>query len=142
MILVNKKSTLQPGMTIWEVLAVLVIMAIFASFAIPAFRDNRERARVQKAKNDLQVLETAIIAFNMDTNKDPESLEDLVRPPMDDRLKERWKPSGYLKRKELPVDPWENEYVYKRTPGQVNPYELFSYGANGEDAPESEWIFV
>ena len=42
--------------------------------------------------------------------------------------------------KGLPEDPWGNEFQYKVTPGGEHPYELYSFGANGPDAPSEEYI--
>jgi len=37
----------------------------------------------------------------------------------------------YLRKKKLPLDPWNNDYVYK-SPGLEYDFDLFSYGADGE----------
>ena len=49
--------------------------------------------------------------------------------------KENWQPSL---QGSLPKDPWGNEYIYK-CPGDENrPFEIISYGADGEPGGEDE----
>jgi general secretion pathway protein G len=38
----------------------------------------------------------------------------------------------YLKGNTLPNDPWNHPYMY-RAPGQHGPYEIISYGADGQE---------
>jgi len=39
--------------------------------------------------------------------------------------------------KEIPLDPWQNEYVY-RSPGEHGDYDIISYGADGRPGGEGE----
>ena len=70
----------------------------------------------------------ALDTFRLDVGRYPTSQEGL------EALRQR--PSGvarwdgpYLK-KDVPRDPWGNLYIY-RSPGDIDPYELESYGADG-----------
>ena len=38
----------------------------------------------------------------------------------------------YLKGDAIPKDPWGHQYVY-RSPGQRGPYDILSYGADGQE---------
>lgn len=49
-------------------------------------------------------------------------------------LRDRDWDGPYLK-KDVPKDPWGNPYIY-RSPGKKEPYELFSYGADGAEGGE------
>jgi len=46
----------------------------------------------------------------------------------------------YLQTDRIPLDPWQNEYIYE-CPGRHNPtsYDLSSMGAPNEDTPIANW---
>lgn len=78
-------------------------------------------ARPAKVKSDFASLKTAIRTFRLTHSRWPNSLEELVlqfgnkEPELE----------------EMPLDPWDNPYVYHRTPGRRPPFVLVSYGADG-----------
>jgi len=43
---------------------------------------------------------------------------------------------GYLKKKELPKDPWGRDYIYRSPGDHGNDYEIMSLGADGRDGGE------
>jgi len=45
--------------------------------------------------------------------------------------------SPYLKKKDIPKDPWGNDYHY-RAPGQNGDYDLYSLGRDDADGGEGE----
>jgi general secretion pathway protein G len=49
---------------------------------------------------------------------------------------DRWN-GPYLKKKDIPVDPWGNEYNY-RSPGENGDYDLYSLGRDNTDGGEGE----
>jgi general secretion pathway protein G len=78
------------GFTLVELMVVMLIIAILAGIAIPAYVASIRAAREAVLKEDLHVLRDAIDSFTNDKDKAPQSLDDLVS-------------AGYLKA--LPVDP-------------------------------------
>jgi general secretion pathway protein G len=55
----------------------------------------------------------------------------LIREPTRPPLAPRFPPGGYLQSTTIPVDGWDNPYIYL-TPGREDqPFELLSYGADG-----------
>jgi general secretion pathway protein G len=81
---------LAAGFTLLELLIVMMIIAILASIAVPAFVANIKHAREAVLKEDLHTMRGAIDSYTYDKQKAPQSLDDLVQ-------------SGYLK--VLPIDP-------------------------------------
>ena len=68
----------------------------------------------------------AIDNFHRDVKRFPSSLSELLQKPGKGK---NWK-GPYLK--VIPTDPWKRVYIYK-TPGRWGvPYELISYGKDGE----------
>lgn len=118
----------QAGFTLIELLVVMVILGLLAALVVPNYVRQGEKARIKAARVQIENLGAALDTFRLDIGRYPSSQEGL------DALRER--PSGldrwdgpYLK-KEIPKDPWGNTYMY-RSPGEREPYELLSYGADG-----------
>lgn len=127
----NKKTLKnQSGFTLIELMVVIVILAILATFILPNVLDRPGQARITKAKNDVKALETAIELYRLDNFSYPDSLEDLATKPGN---ADNWR--GYLK--SLPKDPWNRDYIYSN-PGEHGAYDLFSLGADGVDGGEGE----
>ena len=127
------------GFTLIEVLVVIVVIAILATFVAPDLFRNVGDARVAAARTQIETLGTALDAYRLDNGSYPSTAQGLgalwerptIAPPAN------WK-SPYL-RKAVPEDPWGHAYVYL-SPGRVNPqsYDLLSYGADGRVGGEGE----
>jgi len=53
-------------------------------------------------------------------------------------MPENYPEEGYLGSRNLPRDPWKNDYVYLVPGSDGEPYEILSYGADGEPGGEGE----
>jgi len=98
---------------------------------VPQFLGRVDDARIAKAKQDIQALETGLTMFKLDNFSYPtseEGLKALVEKPNDPNIK-NWRAGGYLKR--LPKDPWGNDYQYQ-SPGTHGDVDVFSFGADGQ----------
>ena len=130
------------GVTLIELLLVLVILAVLAAVVTPKFTKRSEQARITAAKTQISQFEVALDAFEIDVGRyptTPEGLRALVEKPASDA--DGWL-QAYLKR-DVPKDPWGSEYVY-RYPGQYNEdgYDLYSFGPDrkqGGDDDIANW---
>jgi general secretion pathway protein G len=136
----KKEKHLQQGFTLIELVVVILILGILAATVGPAAFRYLTSGRENSAKTSLNALSSAIDAFHGELGSYPKKLEDLVEKPSGP-LGQKWT-SPYLQKGKLPQDPWGQDFQYKLTPGAAHPYELYSYGASGEDAPPEEWIDV
>jgi general secretion pathway protein G len=131
--------TAEHGFTLIELLLVLVILAILAAVVVPRFTGRSEQARTTAAETDIAGMETALDAFEIDIGRFPttdEGLAALVEPPAGVDA-QAWQ-GPYLKR-DLPRDPWGNDYVYEQ-PGRFNTrgFDLSSAGADGRAGTEDD----
>jgi general secretion pathway protein G len=79
------------GFTLIELMVVMLIIAILATIAIPAYISSIRAAREAVLKEDLHVMRDAIDSYTNDKEKAPQELDDLVN-------------AGYLK--DIPQDPF------------------------------------
>ena len=117
------------GFTLTDLLVAMVIAALLAALAVPAYDNFVERAKVARAVGDIGSISLAIDAFELKNNgATPLTLDEL---PI-----------------EVPDDPWGNPYQYFnivaagpgkggfRKDGKLNPlntdYDLYSIGRDGD----------
>jgi general secretion pathway protein G len=125
----------EEGFTLFEILVVITILGLLAALVGPRLFGKVSGAKQKAAKAQIELFGTALDTFRLDVGR---------YPTTDEGLKAlREKPSGadawqgpYLP-KEIPVDPWGKNYVY-RCPGDHGEYDLISYGLDGVEGGEGE----
>lgn len=126
----SRNTARRGGFTLIELLLVLVILGVLAAIVVPKFAGRTEQARQAAAQTQISSFGTVLDAFEVDNGYYPKGksgLNDLVSAPRDAK---NWR-GPYLK--EVPKDPWGNEYVYE-CPGKNNPtsYDVSSMGPDGK----------
>ena len=119
------------GCTLIEILVVITIIAMIMSLVGPRVLNYLGESKVKAAKIQIQSLGSALDLFNLDTGRYPntgEGLNALVQSP---GTIPSWN-GPYLKGGVVPNDPWGKAYVY-RSPGEHGPYDIMSYGADGQE---------
>ncbi len=126
----------QQGFTLIEIIVVVVIIGILATFIAPKFLGRTDEARVVKAKQDIQALESALDLYKLDNYTYPtteQGLDALINQPTSDPVPNNWKSGGYIKK--LQKDPWQRDYLYLY-PGEQGEYDIYSLGADGIEGGE------
>ena len=123
------------GITLIELLVVMVIIAMFATIVGQRLFRNVEKARQTTAKAQINELESVLDAFKLDVGRYPTTEEGLQSLRSRPGGTDRWD-GPYLK-KDVPPDPWQHPYIY-RFPGQHGEYDLYSYGADGQEGGDGE----
>lgn len=126
----------QRGFTLIELLVVLAILGMMAGIVGPRVIQYLGESKSKTAKLQIEDLGAALDLFVLDVGRYPsseEGLHALVEPPSGTS---RWH-GPYLKKKQLPRDPWGNPYHY-RVPGEHGAYDLFSLGADNLEGGEDE----
>jgi general secretion pathway protein G len=126
----------QTGFTLVELLVVLAIIGLLAGLVGPKVLNQLGGAKTDTAGVQIRDFEQALEIYMLDTGKFPtteQGLEALVRDP---GSVPGWN-GPYLRRNELPQDPWKNDYQYK-FPGEHGDFDVISYGADGRPGGEGD----
>lgn len=124
------------GFNLFEVMVVVVILGLLATFIVPRIAGRPDEARVAKARADIRTLETAIDLYRLDNGSYPstdQGLNALIEKPSGTPEPRNWREGGYVKR--LAKDPWGHPYQYLN-PGEHGEIDIFSYGADGQPGGE------
>ena len=124
------------GFPLIEVMVVVVILGILAAVIIPNVVGKDEQARRTLSQTSLSNVANALEMYRLDNHKYPttqEGLEALVNKPASAKV---FPQGGYLKN--VPNDPWDNPMQYI-SPGEAGkPYELYSFGSDGQEGGEGD----
>lgn len=119
--------------TLIEIMIVVVIIGLLAGLVAVNLVPQAEKAKRTAARTQMKNLEQALELYKLDTGRYPttdQGLEVLVNPPDG--------AEPYLKGGQLPKDPWNKPFVYLSPgPGQ-KPYDILSYGADGQPGGSNE----
>ncbi len=135
------------GFTLIELMIVIIILGVLAMYIAPKFMERPGEAKQVKARLDITSFETALKLYKLDTGKYPsteQGLQALVEKPQSGDIPKKWREGGYLEKKKVPRDPWDNDYVYL-SPGLKGDFDIISYGADaapggeGEDKDINNW---
>ena len=139
--MLDSSSRTSVGFTLIEILIVITILGILASLIAVRLMDRPGEARALKAQMDIKTLENALKLFKLDSAFYPstdQGLRALVEQPATGRIPEKWRDGGYLEKGVLPQDPWGYDYLYLSPGVQNRDFDLWSYGADGEEGGEGE----
>ena len=135
----HRKSALRhadAGVTLIEMMVVLVIIALVAAIIVPNVIGRPDEARVAVLRTDLRSIGSALELYRLDNRNYPtttQGLGALVTRPTAPPDPVNWVEGGYLI--QLPMDPWGNPYLY-RSPGETGAFDLISLGADGQPGGE------
>jgi general secretion pathway protein G len=121
------------GMTLIEILVVLVILSLIATAVAVNVVGRAASARVDRAKTDVQrIANDGVEAYKVMRGRYP-TTEEGLKLLIDEKFLKPNSAEGKLK------DPWDREYVYLY-PGQLHPdaFDVKSYGADGQPGGEGE----
>jgi len=124
------------GLTLLELMVVLLILAMLTTIAAPRVTKYLARAKTQSARIQVDALSAAVDAFHLDVGRFPtqeEGLSALIEKPTD---ADGWD-GPYLRKRQSLIDPWQHAYRYRR-PGERSDYEVLSFGADDREGGEGD----
>lgn len=119
------------GMTLIEILVVLVLIGIVMGIVGGNFLGKGEKAKADAAKIEITQIGQTLDLYKLEVGRYPttqEGLQALITAPPGVT---NWN-GPYWKNGSIPKDPWGNEYKYT-SPGAKAPYDIVSYGADGRE---------
>lgn len=128
------------GFTLLEVIVVVFILSILAAIVAPRIIGRTDDARIAEAKVQIRNFETALKLFKIDNGFYPDTqqgLEALVEKPAAGKIPEKYREGGYLEQRKIPVDPWNNPYLYV-SPGLNGDFDIISFGADGKEGGQEK----
>jgi len=131
----KRKAGYQAGFTLVELLVVLAILGMLAALVGPQVLNQLGGAKTKSAGIQIRDFEQALELYKLDVGKFPrseEGLEALVEAPAGAR---GWN-GPYLKKSQVPEDPWGNPYQYRYAGGGA--IEIVSLGADGQPGGSGE----
>ncbi|MDR3468666.1 MAG: type II secretion system major pseudopilin GspG [Xanthobacteraceae bacterium] len=127
----NARLDGQRGFTLVEMLVVITIIGMIMGLIGPRVLNYMSESKVKTARIQIQSFGNSLDLFYLDVGRYPTSAEGLAALVRPNGAINGWA-GPYLKGGVVPNDPWNNAYVY-RSPGQAGPYEIMSYGADGQE---------
>lgn len=113
------------GFTLIELLIVITILGLLMSLVAPKMFNKADSTKRNVASAQIQNIETALDTFRLDVGDYPENLSELRKS-----TKRGW--DGPYLPKDVPLDPWGNEYEYQ-SPGEDGAaFTLKSLGKDGQ----------
>src|SRR5882672_327923 len=143
-LVLSNRAGLASGFTLLELLVVMTVIGLMASLVAPRYFAHVGRSQVKLARAQIEELDKALDTFRIDVGHHPtteEGLQGLVEQP---NAEPNWA-GPYLKKKDVPKDPWGRPYVYQQPGTHGSDFDLFSYGKDGrpggtgEDADITNW---
>ena len=104
-----RKSKIQKGFTLLELMVVLVIIGVLGALIAPNVLGRADDARVTAAKTDISNIMQALKLYKLDNHRYPtteQGLQALVQRPSSGPTPANWR--SYLDK--LPADPWKTPY--------------------------------
>jgi len=125
----NKRKR-RAGVTLIEMLVVLMIIGLFAALVAPRLFRKTDTARVTAARAQINAFMTALGAYKLDTGTFPTTEQGLQALRVRPQGVNQW--DGPYLPQEIPLDPWGRPYVYKYPGEHGDEPEIISYGQDGQ----------
>lgn len=126
------KKSKQLGFTMIELLVVLVILGLLAGLVGPQFFGKVDSSKVRTAETQVKMFKMALQTYRLDVGSYPKQLSDLQTAP--ESAGNYW--DGPYLDEELPLDPWNKAYQYRRDSKAPQGFYLYSHGADGQEGGE------
>jgi general secretion pathway protein G len=125
------RRSAQGGFTLIEMLVVISIIGLIMALVGPRVLNYLSDSKTKTAKIQIESFASSLDLYFLDAGRYPSGSEGLTALVQKPGNIASWN-GPYLKGTTVPADPWGHPYVY-RAPGQHGPYDIISYGADGQE---------
>jgi general secretion pathway protein G len=124
------KNRRRAGVTLIEMMVVVVIIALFAALVLPRMMGQADKARKTAARAQINAFATALGSYKLDTGSYPTTEQGLQALRVKPENVNNWQ--GPYTDKEIDNDPWGHPYVYHFPGEHGDEPDIMSYGADGQ----------
>lgn len=128
------RTTRKHYFTLIEILVVIGIIGLLTAIGTTAMISHMKSARIKTAQAQIAQFTTAIVSFEMDMKRLPDPNVGLSELIENTSSSDKWK-GPYLELEEIPLDPWDHEYVYTVENGR---FQVVSLGADGQPGGDGD----
>jgi general secretion pathway protein G len=118
------------GVTLIEMLVVVVIIAVFAAVVGPRLLNQGDKARVVAARQQIENFQLALGQYHLDTGAFPSTDMGLAALRVQPNGLDQW--HGPYLQKDIAPDPWGHAYVYKYPGEHGDEPDVVSLGGDGQ----------
>jgi len=120
----------EAGFTLVEILVVITIIGLIMALVGPRVLNYLGESKVKAARIQVESFASSLDLFYLDAGRYPTTSEGLVALAQRPGAINTWN-GPYLRTGAVPNDPWGHPYIY-RSPGEHGPYDIISYGSDGQ----------
>jgi general secretion pathway protein G len=127
----------QKGFSFVELIVVIVVLGLLIGVVGPRVWSWLSRGQDVAVKSQISQLEAAIMTYATDMGHFPAS-EDGLRALVENTEGSEFWAGPYLSKTQVPLDPWNNEYVYVYPGNHGGEFDLFSKGKDGVEGTDDD----
>lgn len=131
-----RRSRTNRAFTLIELMVVILILAILAALIVPRVVGRTSDAKRAKAASDIATLSSLLQQYRIDTDQFPTTEQGLQALRVSPNGVNNWR--GPYTTKDIPTDPWGNEYVYQCPGPNGSDFIITSYGSDGAPGGEGD----
>ncbi len=137
---INHPKRRRSAFTLIELLVVILILAILAALIVPRVVGRTGEAKRAKAASDISALSGMLNNYKLDNDIFPSTEQGLVALRVQPGDAANWK--GPYSQKDIPADPWGNEYAYESPGPDGQDFLIVSYGADGAPGGDGDALDI
>jgi general secretion pathway protein G len=122
------------GITLIEMMVVVVIIALFAALVGPKMLGQADKAKRTAARVQINSFMTALGAYKLDIGNYPPTDLGFAALRVKPENSTQW--AGPYLQQDIPLDPWAHPYQYKFPGDHGDDPDIISYGADGQEGGE------
>lgn len=127
----------QSGMSILEILIALTLLGFAGAFVATKVFDRLEEGKIKTTKIQIQRLGDILKDYRRRCGEYPstdQGFDALLNKPTTGKDCKRYPPTGFIEDGKIPLDPWDNEFIYESTGRN---FTIISLGADGAEGGEN-----
>ncbi len=124
----QRKNNFKKAFSLMELMVVIIILGLLASFVLPSLTGKSEDAKVKLTCVQMKSISSALKMYKIDNSAYPKTTEGL----------QHLADKGYFEDKKQPRDSWGSDYIYSTTDDS---FEILSFGANKEEGGEDDVLY-